>query len=300
MKAYLIKAKPCLIFLLFIASVVNAQNDSTLKVRKKILTLGTVALWAGGSTGLYYLWYKDYPSSSFHTFNDNAEWLQMDKAGHFVTSNITGSIGYTALKWAGYGENKALWMGGVSGWFFLTTLEVMDGFNAQWGFSWGDVAANTAGSLAFILQQKYWKEQKIIFKDSYHATSLADLNPDLLGNQLYEQMIKNYNGQTYWMSINLRSIKPSADYIPAWLNLALGVSAYGMLGGRNNNIGIPYLPDSDRYRRVFLSPDISLSHLNIHNKTLKFICKALDIIKFPAPTIEYNKKKNFVFHWLYF
>ncbi|HVZ98292.1 MAG TPA: hypothetical protein VG847_15520, partial [Chitinophagaceae bacterium] len=32
--------------------------------------------------GLQYLWYKKFPHSRFHFFNDNNEWLNMDKIGH--------------------------------------------------------------------------------------------------------------------------------------------------------------------------------------------------------------------------
>lgn len=280
----------------------NAQKDSVPASRKKILVAGTTVLWTTSTIGLYSLWYKDYPSTTFHTFNDNAEWLQMDKAGHFVTANITGSLGYTAFRWAGYDEKKALWIGGSLGWLFLTTIEVMDGFNSQWGFSWGDMICNTAGSLSFILQQQRWKEQPVMFKASFHATSLAGYRPDLLGEQWYEEVLKDYNGQTYWVCVNPASITGQSIYIPKWLNIALGYSAYGMLGGRTNPGGHngQLLPQVDRYRRYFLSPDLSLSRLPFKNRTLIAICKTLDFIKLPLPALEYNKKKGFIFHPLYF
>src|SRR5690606_24524913 len=39
-------------------------------------------LYTGTIIALNDAWYKDYPRTSFHTFDDSGEWLQMDKAGH--------------------------------------------------------------------------------------------------------------------------------------------------------------------------------------------------------------------------
>jgi hypothetical protein len=55
---------------------------------------------------------------------------------------------------------------------------------------------------------------KIFF--SYHA--YAQYRPNVLGSSLAEQMLKDYNGQTYWLSIYTPSIKAQN---PKWLNLLL-------------------------------------------------------------------------------
>ena len=44
----------------------------------KALIFSTVA-YTSFSTGLYITWYKQYPTEGFHTFNDMAEWKQVDK-----------------------------------------------------------------------------------------------------------------------------------------------------------------------------------------------------------------------------
>jgi hypothetical protein len=46
------------------------------------------------------LWYADYARSDFHFINDNAEWLQMDKAGH-ISSYHLGRLGAEMLEWSG-------------------------------------------------------------------------------------------------------------------------------------------------------------------------------------------------------
>lgn len=45
-----------------------------------LITGGSIA-YGASLTGLNFLWYADQPSSSFHFFNDNAEWQQIDKVG---------------------------------------------------------------------------------------------------------------------------------------------------------------------------------------------------------------------------
>ena len=48
-----------------------------------------------------------------------------------------------------------------------------------------------------------------------------------------ERMLKDYNGQTYWLSANLKSFFQGSN-IPAWLNVAVGYGADGMFGGFEN------------------------------------------------------------------
>ena len=50
--------------------------------------------------------------------------------------------------------------------FLQSTVEVMDGFSAEWGFSWSDMAANAIGMGTFVAQEAIWDEQRIILKIS--------------------------------------------------------------------------------------------------------------------------------------
>ena len=79
------------------------QPIDSVQLKKNLsIVFGTEAvLYAGSMSGLYFLWYAGYPQSSFHFYNDNAEWLQMDKAGHAASAYNVGMIGYEALRLAG-------------------------------------------------------------------------------------------------------------------------------------------------------------------------------------------------------
>ena len=161
--------KIILILLTFLSLNIRSQqvNDSTSQqVKRNVgVVLGTeAALYAGSMSGLYFLWYAGYDQSAFHFYNDNAEWLQMDKFGHAMSSYYVGTLGYEALRLAGCDEKRSILYGGPVGFVFLTTVEIFDGLSSGWGFSWGDIAANAIGTGLFMTQQALWHEQRISMK----------------------------------------------------------------------------------------------------------------------------------------
>ena len=261
------------------------------------------ALYAASMTGLYFAWYADYPQSKFHFYNDNGEWLQMDKMGHGTTSYLVGSFGYELLRDAGLDETRSIWYGGTLGLAFLTTVEVFDGLSDGWGFSWGDMAANTLGCGLFIGQQFLWHEQRITLKYSFHTTEFADYRPDLLGSNILQQTIKDYNGQTLWASFNVKSLflKKESKF-PAWLNFAFGYGATGMTGGFDNVLvyNDTPIPPYERQRQYYFSLDVDFTKIPTNNKVLKYTFKVLNIFKVPFPTLEYNSGGDWVWHWIYF
>jgi hypothetical protein len=270
--------------------------------RLNFLLIGGAAVYTGTMIGLYNLWYKDNPQSSFHFTNDGNEWMGLDKAGHATTSYWVGRISYHSLRWSGVKEKHAIWYGGSVGFFFLTTVEIFDGFSAEWGASAGDLIANAAGAGLFIGQQLGWKEQRFLLKFSYHPSDYAQYRPDLLGSTSIERVIKDYNGQTYWLSGNIHAFLREESRFPRWLNVAVGYGAKGMTGGSENVTefeGKP-IPEFKRTRQYFLTLDVDLTRIQTRSKFLKGIFTVLGFIKIPLPTLEYNAENKFIFHYLYF
>lgn len=280
--------------------VSNLDTSINKRLLRK-LSIGLGTLYVGSVIGLYQLWYRDYPQSNFHFYNDNSEWMQIDKAGHATSAYYIGMVGFEALSATGVTNNKAALIGGSLGLVYLTTVEIFDGYSAGWGASYGDVIANFTGTAAFISQQLIWKEQRILLRYSYHPTKFAPYRPDLLGSNSIQRALKDYNGHTYWLSGNIKSFLPEESKFPKWLNIAAGYSGTGMLGAYNNPAiyeGVP-LPEFDRYRRYFISPDIDFSKMKVKSKTAGYLIKALSFIKIPMPAIEFNKK-GIRLHPLYF
>ncbi|HNP32101.1 MAG TPA: DUF2279 domain-containing protein [Flavobacterium sp.] len=273
-------------------------SDSLNKKRLKTLVISESAIGAATLIGLNQVWYADYPHSDFHFINDNSEWLQMDKAGHVFSSYHLGSFGANALKWSGASRKSQLIYGSTLGLAFMTTVEVFDGYSANWGASWGDVAANVSGTALYVSQELLWKEQRIVPKFSFHTTHYASERPDVLGSSFAEQILKDYNGQTYWLSANIYSFAKSSKF-PKWLNLAFGYGAEGMITG-NNETGTISLSETKRYRQFYLSLDLDLTKIETKSHFIKTLLTTFNSIKIPAPTFEIKGSGGTKFHFLYF
>jgi hypothetical protein len=284
-------------------TLIKSEKDSTLhKGRLAAVLSAEGALYFGSLGGLYFAWYKDYPQSSFHFFNDNNEWMQMDKSGHAITGYYISMIGYNSYRWCGLSSNKATVYGGLLSMAYLLNIEMLDGFSSQWGFSFGDFSANTAGCLLFMGQQLGWKEQRFVLKYSFHQTKYAQYRPDLLGDNLIQNMVKDYNGHTYWLSGNISAFLPASSKFPKWINVAFGYGAEGMTGAVSNPDSLNHkaLPHSDRYRQFYLSMDVDLTRIPTRSKALKALFTIFSFIKIPFPAVEYNTLGQFKFHPFYF
>lgn len=282
--------------------ILNPDSSMIQKGRLTGVLAAQGSLYFASLAGLYFAWYKDYPQSSFHLFNDDNEWQQMDKSGHTVTGYYISRIGYESYRWSGVERKKAIWFGGLLGFAYMANIEILDGFSSAWGFSIGDFTANTLGCLIFIGQQLAWDDQRFILKYSFHPTDYAQYRPDLLGSNGIRQMIKDYNGQTYWLSGNIASFLPKGTRFPKWINIAAGYGAEGMTGANANSLEISgrKIPEYQRYRKFFLSMDVDLTRIPIRSKTLKVIFAVFSFIKIPFPALEYNTLGQLKLHYLYF
>ena len=306
--------KKTILLLLLLPQFCWAQLcDSTLwqastqlnKTRVNTVAIGGGALAVGSLTGLYFVWYADYPQSSFHFVNDNQNWGMMDKVGHATTTYAVGQVGYDMLKWSGVSENKAVWYGGLTGWSYLAIIEIMDGFSSNWGFSWGDFAFNTMGAALFIGQQKAWQEQRFMLKWSYHATKYPQIRNDLVGDELIgngwtSEWLKDYNGQTYWLSVNPWSFtKNENNWWPRWLNVAGGYGIDGFVAATGKPLnGAEDIVSQQQY---YLSLDVDLRKIKMKSGFWKTLLHTISFIKIPAPTIEFNQHNGGTkFYWLYF
>lgn len=271
------------------------------RTRTWIVAGGNVIGYGTVMIGLYNSWYKDYPQSGFHTFNDWPEWNQVDKVGHVYSAYVESRGSMELWRWTGMERKKRIWIGGMSGAFYQTVIEVLDGFSAEWGWSWADFGANILGSGALVAQELAWDEQRIKLKFSFHKKNYSDPELDQRSNELFgksylERMLKDYNGQTYWASVNLKPFIKISN-LPEWLSVSVGYGSEGLFGG-TENIGkdddgsITFnRPDIKRYRQWFLAPDIDLSKIKTNSKALKVLFVFLSSFKFPTPALELSNGK---------
>jgi uncharacterized protein YfiM (DUF2279 family) len=262
------------------------------------VVVGTTVVYALTSYFLGKTWYtKRVP---FHSFNDNGEWLQMDKVGHATTSYAISRGEYEMFRWSGVNERASVLTGSLIALLYQTTIELFDGRSEGWGFSKGDMAANFTGVALFMGQQYAFGEQKVGMRYGWRQSIYPKYRPNLLGSSTGSQMLKDYNGQQYWLSLNLASVLPVGPSFPRWLNLDVGYSGSGMTGGHANP---PYFRADGkevkftRYRQFYLSPDINLARLpGISGHGAQPLVSAGQFFKIPAPSLEFNRLNGLRFH----
>lgn len=280
-----------------------------------------IVIYTGALIGLNQLWYEDYPRTSFHFFNDGAEWNQMDKAGHMFTAYFESDWVYHVARWTGMKRKPGIWTGAAVAVGLQTTFEVLDGFSSGWGFSVYDCAFNVAGAGFWAFQQATWDEQKIKLKVSSTSrtypeeilmgtpsgtTTIRERTDDLFGTNLLQTFIKDYNAQTIWASVNIHSFLKDENRFPKWLNIAVGYGAENMFGGFENKWeveGNTFQTDDaryPRYRQFVMSPDIDLTKIKTKSKPLKVLLGMVNIFKIPAPALVINGKGGMKWDWLYY
>ncbi len=268
------------------------------------LVTGEVVLFAGSLYGLSKAWYK-HPLRRFHTFDDSGEWFLFDKAGHAYTAYQITRVSREAYRWAGLTDRQAAWWGGVNGLTFQLPIEILDGFSPEYGFSVGDMVANVAGPTLYLSQQLTWGEVRISPKWSWHPTRLARERPEVLGRNRSEQWLKDYNGQTYWLSVNVNAFRPSPELarpFPRMLNVAVGYGIDNMLAAdpaKSERLGrVPV-------RQFFFSPDLDLMRIPTQSDFVRGMLFVLNTLKVPAPALEVRvsrlpPKLKIKFHPIYF
>ena len=285
-----------------------AFNDSVALNNKRVYVVAGLhaTAYAATLTVLSTAWYSGYAKTPFHTFNDSREWLQMDKVGHAWTAYNIATYSTRLWQWPGMAPRNAGVLGGLSALGYQTILEFLDAHSAAWGWSWADMGANTFGATLFTAQELAWGSQKVRLKFSsfptHYEPSLQPRADALFGKTFPERLLKDYNAQTYWASVNLHSF---SNTFPAWLNLAIGYGANGMYGGFKNiavdkNGAVVFdRNDIARERQWFLSLDVDWTKIKTNKKGVRMLFSLMNMIKVPAPALELRSGKLKA-HWLSF
>lgn len=276
---------------IFLAWSVNAQGKDSLFVRKGLTHVVLTSSAVGSLVALNQVWYAPYSSEEFHLFNDSKQWMQMDKLGHAFTGYLITNELNRLHYWAA-GKHQP-WVGAVYAMSYLSTLEIMDGFSSGWGFSGADMLANGLGVGLAFSQDFFFKRQIIIPKFSFSRTSYAAVRPEILGSTYTGQLLKDYNGQTYWVSL------PVATFLKLpkrfhWICISLGYGCDAKLVGSQDTWN-----GFNARRQVYLSLDIDCANLAPKHPKLNKVLTHLNWIKVPFPSLEFSTDKT-RFHWISF
>ena len=236
------------------------------------------------------VWYTQ-ETTVFHSLefiNDWNKYQQMDKFGHFEDAYFTSDLAGKIYRWSGFSGNTSVWLGALSGWFWMLEIEVSDAFMAEWGFSWGDMLANTLGSAFYVLQQHNYDALGGIHpKFSWHTSEAWKEDKY---NKDPQAFFEDYEGMTFWLTVNPHHYFPESwkkDY-PQWLaplGLAFGVGAKEIArypwGG---------------YKEYFIGLDVDLRKLPIWDDWgfFKFVKSEVNFLRLPLPTIRFSPSGTWI------
>ncbi len=266
------------------AQAINIEpGDSLNKKRLKLVVIGTGAAYTATMITLSQVWYSNFDKQSFSFFDDSNEWMQVDKVGHFYAAFQLNSMASRALQWTGLPKGKSDRISAITSFAMMSSIEVFDGFSSGFGASASDLVANGLGVSLYLGQQALWNDIRIHPKFSFSQTQYAALRPNVLGDGLKEELIKDYNGQTYWLSVDMDKFMA----FPKWLNLAIGYGAEEMIfatesANRSNGF--------DPHRQFYLGLDFDIHHIQTRSKALKTLLYFVNMVRLPAPAIEFSRR----------
>ncbi len=220
------KTRSLLLALLFITNLnttSNAQSADSSKVSYSKLTsvvLATAGAFYYGHVFNTNMWWKGEKSRFHLTWKEDWTYaLGSDKFGHFYFPYMATNIYSDVLNWCGVDGEKSLYYSSGVAFAYQTYVEIKDGFSKQWGFAFGDFAANTLGAAYPLLQYKYPELQNFRFKISYYPSPR-------FRNNSHTTIIDDYESTYDWLSINIRHYLPEEmkKYYPSFVNIAIGHS----------------------------------------------------------------------------
>lgn len=271
----------------------SLQNGS--KKFHKSVAVASGAAYVGGLFWLDRAWYKT-GKQNFHFFNDNRNWLQADKAGHAFSAFHLSRYGYALARNSGLSEKKSALLSVFSGGILLLPVEVFDGFSPDYGASYGDVMANFTGSALYGLQRLVWGEERIFFKISYRESAFPAMRPATFGSNLPEKILKDYNGQTLWLTFDTEKLFRTKSKFLRFCHLSAGYAGRNMFYSETEKSAqAGYVP----HRAFYLSADFALQNIKTRKKWLKTLFDFISVVKIPAPALEFSEGR-FKFHPIYF
>lgn len=241
-------------------------------------TVAIASLTAVAYGAAYVLVFKkgwwDEEGNHFHFENDFEYAKNVDKLGHFSSGVLMGELFYEGYHWAGVSEFYSYLFAGTSAFMTHVAIDVKDGFAPQWGFSVFDVLSGTLGGF-YPMAKRYIPWFKYIdLKWSYWINSQSYYDNSDTG-----VFTDDYVNQTYWCSFKIYRMLPygARRYYPEWLAVAAGLSIDGEVFEKGKGHGS---------YEVYVALDYDLESFRPRERWARDLIKALNYIKWPAPTVQ--------------
>lgn len=251
----------------------QADSDSTAGV--SAVRLGIVG---GVTTGAFIyghilqseLWWKG-EKSAFH-FDWEHDWnyaLGADKLGHFFFPYFMSDVYQRAFLWSGMDTASGLWLASGLALSYETYVEIRDGFSKEWGFSWGDFAADALGA-AFPVARHYIPALKP------YSMKISFFPSRKFRDGQYSVIFDDYESTFHWLSVDMHLLlqQNGWDGWPPWLNLAVGhgVGQLDFAGGGTH--------------QLYLSLDWNLHGVPVAGWWWDTIAWVFGYYRLPAPAVR--------------
>lgn len=253
------------------------------------------AITAGAAVGSYFyvrdVWWSKQ-ESKFH-FENTAERyaLHLDKMSHFFGGTAEADFFAGGFQWCGFDEDDARIYGAIMSNIISFSVEMTDAYAVEHGFSVKDYLSGAAGAWYPYLQNKNPSLKALNFKWSYwnHAPKYFAKRNQLVEFHPSRAFIDNYANQTYWATLNMRSIAPKSweESIPPWLGFAVGARA-------GDVVDVIRKDRQFQEFQVYLSLDVDVAQfLPEEGEFWVVLRRVLPHLHFPAPALRLTPRVRF-------
>lgn len=297
------------LFILFYSNIFSQEvnNKSSLDSSESSINWNRTALIGCSivavNTGLWFLYNDVYYSNQKKVkMHSRSDWfnytLNIDKLGHIHSTLTLHKLSTQASRWCNFSEENSLWIGSAISWFHMLQIELSDSRYEKWGFSWEDFSSNTIGALYPNLQYYFPLMKSFNLKFSYHPSGHFK-------QKYVDQFIEDYEGKTYWLTINIHDLLPSSlkPYWFDWLQIAIGYGGEKLIvphtkspWWKYNSVGKKGLGEQEWY----ISFDYDLIGLfkPENNSFWYTLLENLNLLHFPSPAIRISPSS--IYYGIYF
>lgn len=251
-------------------SKVDSTSDTVRPWRLAAVGGSTLTAFVVGHGFLNDLWWKGEKVPFHFNWEQDAKYsIGADKLGHSLMAFATTRVYDAAFRWCGFDSTTSVFAGAGVSVAYQTYIEVRDGFSRDYGFSWGDVIANTAGAALPVVQRFVPALRPIDLQISFSLS-------DAFKRGEYGAIIDDYTSTTHWVSVGVYEYLPTAwqQWYPQWLNLAVGHSVAN-LDGQGGGTHV-----------LYISLDWNLAAIKGLPAWLREGLQLLHLYHLPAPAIR--------------
>jgi dolichol-phosphate mannosyltransferase len=177
-----------------------------------------------------------------------------------------------AWRWACASPMTAAWLGAATAFAVGLPKKVVDGFHST-GFEVEKNLANAVGSLLPVVHEGWPASRAVALKFWYWPSAEFRARP--AGGE--PNLLDDYTGQRYWVSLNPARAGAGAGWWPRWLGVAVGHST------------TPWVTEPPAQHVWYLALDLEFRGLPVRAPWWPALAAVLDQVHVPAPGLRLER-----------